>query len=65
MMSSTNFTQSSLLSQFYFVPKNKSKIFRFLSKTQLNQTDFNEIMNTAQDELQPIILWKNNIDDAL
>ena len=62
MMSSTNFTQSSLE---YFVPKNKSKIFRFLSKTQLNQTDFNEIMNTAQDELQPIILWKNNIDDAL
>ena len=62
MMSSTNFTQSSLE---YFVPRNKSKIFRFLSKTQLNQTDFNEIMNTAQDELQPIILWKNNIDDAL
>lgn len=62
MMSSTNFTQYSLE---YFVPKNKSKIFRFLSKTQLNQTDFNEIMNTAQDELQPIILWKNNIDDAL
>ena len=62
MMSSTNFTQSSLE---YFVPKNKSKIFRFLTKTQLNQTDFNEIMNTAQDELQPIILWKNNIDDAL
>ena len=62
MMSSTNFTQSSLE---YFVPKNKSKIFRFLSKTQLNPTDFNEIMNTAQDELQPIILWKNNIDDAL
>ena len=62
MMSSTNFTQSSLE---YFVPKNKSKIFRFLSKTQLNQTDFNEIMSTVQDELQPIILWKNNIDDAL
>ena len=62
MMSSTNFTQSSLE---YFVPKNKSKIFRFLSKTQLNQTDFNEIMSTVKDELQPIILWKNNIDDAL
>ena len=48
-----------------FVPNNKSKIFRLLSKTQLNQTDFNEMMNAVQDDLQAIILSENNIDDAL